>query len=459
MEVLGLENVPVRGGGILVAWHPNGLVDGLLILTSCPRQVVFGVRHGLFDIPVLRHVLRALGTVPLHRSQDNGAHTSDQERREANRQSLAGMGAAARHSFVAIFPEGVTHDEPTPLQLRYGAARLFFLAAESADNDESAGNAAPIILPVGLHYDKKHAFRSRALVAFHPPIELPAELAATGEQGKEAQETERVATLTALIEHTLNDVVHATESWELHDAMHQIRELVRAERAARTGAALDPSGMAEREMGFARVWQGYASRRESHPEETTRLMKRVRHYAEIMRILGIEEKDLDPHSRRRARGQALLLLLEAVAVFVLLPPLVLFGYAVNVPIALLSKYIAKNMSKTRKEQAGLKIMVGTLAFPLTWLAVSVVVGWYVPSLWPARSWMPEAPSTRAALTFALCALSGGLALRYHHLAGELARTLRGLFAGSLHLDAIKRMRQRRSKLYDEVMELREGIDS
>jgi 1-acyl-sn-glycerol-3-phosphate acyltransferase len=55
VTVTGLEHVPTSGGGILVSWHPNGLIDPGLLLTQFPRQVVFGARHGLFQ-RILSHL-------------------------------------------------------------------------------------------------------------------------------------------------------------------------------------------------------------------------------------------------------------------------------------------------------------------------------------------------------------------------------------------------------------------
>ncbi|MDH3729126.1 MAG: acyltransferase, partial [Myxococcales bacterium] len=51
--VAGTDHIPETGGGILIAWHPNGLVDPALIVSTFPRQVVFGARHGLFKWPIV----------------------------------------------------------------------------------------------------------------------------------------------------------------------------------------------------------------------------------------------------------------------------------------------------------------------------------------------------------------------------------------------------------------------
>ena len=142
----------------------------------------------------------------------------------------------------------------------------------------------------------------------------------------------------------------------------------------------------------------------------------------------------------------------------MLPPLVLLGYIVNLPTALLLKRVSTGLSKTRKEEAGLKVMLGALAFPTTWLVVSIVVGWARPSFWMQVPWTPRSPALAAATAFVLCALSGALALRYHRLAAELGRGIRSLLTRSRRIDAVRRIRERRSKLYEAIMELAEGLD-
>ncbi len=70
IEVEGIENIPERGGGLIIAWHPNGVIDGMLVATECPRPIVFGARHGLIRFPVFGWILRCVGTVPIYRATD-----------------------------------------------------------------------------------------------------------------------------------------------------------------------------------------------------------------------------------------------------------------------------------------------------------------------------------------------------------------------------------------------------
>ena len=458
VEVVGRENVPREGGGLLVAWHPNGLADGILILGFCPRPVTFGARHGLFRMPLIGWLLRAVGAVPLYRARDRGeagAPTSDRERRAANHRSLTALAAATGESFVAIFPEGATHDEPNLLELRAGAARLFQLAREIGGD--------PALVPVGLHYERKHAFRSRALVAFHPPVAVGADLGRDDRDRSESRVGEEgedmfVPLLTRVIEEQLIEVTHPTESWGIHRAMERVRSLVRAEGAARVGERLRRAPMQERDEGFARVWAGYRSQRKSDPEGTKRLIVRVTRYDEALRLLGLNDRELDGVPVMRTALRLLLVGAEALIMLLLLPTLVLVGNLINLPAALLVVFGAKRLSKTRKEQAGLKMTLGLVILPIAWLVASFAVGiaWTEPL--PGFDWVPESLWVRVAGMLALCAASALLGLRYHRLIAELGHGLRALWMVGLRRGTVKRLRQRRAELYDEVVALATAFD-
>ena len=478
VEVAGRENVPREGGGLFVAWHPNGLADGILLLGFSPRPVKFGARHGLFRIPLVGWLLRVAGAVPFYRRRDRGepgARMSDEERRKANQASLGALAAAARHSFVAIFPEGATHDEPQLLDLRAGAARLFQLAQQ--------GGGDPALVPVGLHYERKHAFRSRALLAFHPPVDLPDDLRperpGAGEPDPASTATEPVPAATAsapvaaasateptfvdrltrLIRQHLAEVTHPTESWKLHRAMERVRSLVRAERAAREGLPRFPRApMQQRDAGFARVWAGYRKQRAIDPRVVDRLVVRVTRYGEALRLLGLSDRDLDGAPLGRTVWRMTLLFAEALLMLLLLPTLVLIGNLVNLPAALLVALGAKKLSASRKEQAGLKMLLGLIVLPAAWLAASVAVGlaWTEPL--PGFDWRPEALWARVAGMLVLCAFSALLGVRYLRFIGELRHGLRALWAGGFRRGTVERLRRQRAALYDDVVGLVNALD-
>ena len=118
VEVTGSENLPAAGGGLLLAWHPNGLIDPALLLATFPGRVVFGARHGLFRWPLLGRVLAACA-VPIFRRQDLPPDGDEARLRQGNDASLAALAAAVHAgAFAVLFPEGDSHDEPRPLEER-----------------------------------------------------------------------------------------------------------------------------------------------------------------------------------------------------------------------------------------------------------------------------------------------------------------------------------------------------
>lgn len=455
VEVTGLEHLPESGGGLLVSWHPNGMIDPGLILTHFPRQVIFGARHGLFKWPGLGWMMKKMGAVPIYRSMDKSAQ-SPEERRKANTNSLKSLAAAvADGRYSCLFPEGDSHDAPYLLDLKTGAARFYYQAREL----QQEGFESPVIIPVGLHYDAKRAFRSSALIAFHPPIPLSEFLDSLPEPDEPPQQRkERYRQLTDEIERVLREVVHATESWELHYLMHRVRKLSRAERAKRAGARLDKPRMAERTLGFARVWAGYYARVESDPASTQALQQRLGTYDQNLRALGIEDHELDQPPRLASPWLAVILLMQVVLVFLLLPPILLVGYVINFPPALGLLGISKAFAKRRKDESTIKLMFGVVAFPLTWLAAGI--GAAMTHQW-LHEIFPRIPNTPilAGLTVAVLGILGGMiALRYIRLARETGRAVRVRLTRARRKLALAHLRVERAELYDAIMALMGDLD-
>lgn len=454
VEVGGLRNIPAEGGGLVVSWHPNGLVDPGLILTQCPRPVVFGARHGLFHYPLLGALLREVGTVPIFRAVDAGGDASQASRRDANRKSLEALAErVAGGSLSALFPEGLSHDEPGLQALRSGAARLYYRARQLA-----GAGPPPAILLVGLHYDDKQMFRSSALVTFHAPLVLPPALDVTPSDDVDSDSVRALTRqLTMLIEQTLREVVHATESWRLHDLMHRTRRLVRAEQAHR--ARLDPgrTTIGERVLGFARVRAGYHALVKREPSRVEALLRRVERYDADLRALGLEDYDLDAPPSLGSKWIAVLLGLQMLGVFLLLPPLVVLGYLVNLPTALGLVAIAKLAARKRKDAATVKLLLGTIAFPLTWVAAGVLAGIGHHQLHLGFPRIPDTPWLAGITVAVLGGVGGAAALRYLSVARETARAVRVRLTRRSGVRAVARIRRERGQIYDEIVEISAGL--
>lgn len=449
----GHEHIPQDRGGIVVSWHPNGLVDPGLVLTQFPRRVVFGARHGVFRWPLLGSLMRQIGTVPIYRAADLPNLTAD-ARRGANEKSLSALAEEiARGSFSALFPEGISHDAPHLMELKTGAARLYYQARSMQPTDAPAA----VIVPVGLHYDDKDLFRSNAMVEFFPALELPDSLAYRAGMDVESERAQ-ARLLTDEIERVLCDVVLATESWPLHRLMHRARKLVRAERAHRAGADPGKVHIGERVLGFARIRRGYLSRVESHPGEVAALVERVNGYDADLQALALEDHELDKGPRLASPWLAALLLLQVLAVFFVLPPILIVGYLVNAPAALVLIAITRVASRYKKDEATLKLLIGALLFPMSWLGAGIAAASWSEALVTILPGIPSTPVLAATAVVILAAAGGAAALRYLRVARETARAVRVRLTRRLRAHAIERLLSERAALHDELIAMAEGLE-
>lgn len=217
VEVAGRDHLPADAPVILVANHPNALVDALAIGSAVRRQVRLTAKGTFFEHPLLGPLFRELGIIPLHRAREAaGADASrNAEAFRAILEVLEGKG------MVLIFPEGTTHSNPELVPLRTGAARLALAAAEAR------GIRGVRIIAVGLVFEDKSRPRSRVLVQFGAPLELDAWLATRSpSDGASAQR------LTAEIDQMLRAV---TLNFRTHDEGAGVRRIARL-----LSDALDP---------------------------------------------------------------------------------------------------------------------------------------------------------------------------------------------------------------------------
>ena len=455
IEVTGLENIPEDGGGLVVSWHPNAIIDGGLVLAHFPRPIVLGARHGLFAWPLLGQLMRALGIVPVYRRQDFAGADED-TRREANRKSLDAIAEViAKGKFAALFPEGDSHDEPFPKELKTGAARLYYRARELTPENAPP----PVIIPIGLHYDQKRLLGSSVLVAIHPPLELDETLSTPpGPETSIEAKREQYRKLTGELERVLHHVVHATESWQRHHAMHRGRKLLRAERAHRVGASPPRPDMKERVLAFSRMWTGYNTRVDTPPEEVEQLFARVREYDEDMRELGLHDHELDASPRLASPWLGAILVLQVILVYLLLPPILILGYVANLPAAFAVWLISKKAARKQKDEASRKLVVGAIAFPMTWFVVALLVALGNRLLDPIYPEIPGSPLWTGVAAFFLSAASAYVVLNYQRLARQTVRSIRVRLTRYRRKAALEQLRRERAELYDGFLKLSKGLE-
>jgi 1-acyl-sn-glycerol-3-phosphate acyltransferase len=190
------DQVPAACPVLLVANHPNSLVDPIVVCAAAGRPVRFLAKAPLFTDPKTAWMMRAVGAIPVYRRSD------DPTLMDRNLDTFRAVYTElARGAAVGIFPEGKSHSEPSLSTLRTGAARIVLgtLAAQGVTVS---------IVPVGLLFRQKDVFRSEALAVVGAPVPW-AEMAGGGVEDQNA-----VRQITERIDAALRQVTLNLERWE-----------------------------------------------------------------------------------------------------------------------------------------------------------------------------------------------------------------------------------------------------
>jgi glycerol-3-phosphate O-acyltransferase/dihydroxyacetone phosphate acyltransferase len=334
--------IPSAGPVLLVANHPSGLIDPLVVTVAARRPVRWLSKSTLVFHPWLGWLFRAAGCIPVYRRQD------DPTQMERNAEAFKAAVAALREgSVVAMFPEGISHHSPGLAPMKTGAARLALAAAAELQG------ALPIV-PVGVIYRDAPTFRSAAGVFVGNPIGWEDLARRDPDDRAAAQE------LTERIGAGLESVTRDLASW----ADKAVVEHAAAVLAAQAPVAEEPPP-----SWIARA-SGMLARMESERDpELPGLRQRVRAHARALARLEVTPAELAresplpaPHWWRGWRAPLVALLWLAGMVWCW-PPYRLTGI------------LAPKLARDTDALATLKAATGIVLFSMWIIATAAAVGW------------------------------------------------------------------------------------
>ncbi|QYO66636.1 lysophospholipid acyltransferase family protein [Leptolyngbya sp. 7M] len=352
IETVNADTVPSGTGVIFVMNHPNGLIDPALVFVAMPRRISFLAKSTLFKMPVISFLLRTVGALPVYRRIDAGEDIAkNQETFRLASQMLRGGGS------IALFPEGVSHNSPKLLPAKTGAARIA-LGAVSVGDD----NFDLRIVPVGLFYTSKKAFRSEALLHFGEPFRVhPTALDTDGQPPRDA-----VKELTALIEEELRKVTLNAET----DA---------AMNTARIAEAIFSSSGDNENLGEKLEFlQAYIDDLETEDDpEDEKLRSEIHRFDQELNRYGI-----GPEHLSLAQFDRSFVVREAISRswwLLLLLPFAVIGIILHSPAYQLCRLFSEWYSRHGADDVAstAKVLAGVVFMPATWLITALVVGYFL----------------------------------------------------------------------------------
>ena len=123
--VQGAERAPRSGPLLVVANHPNALIDPLLVGTTLSRRILLTAKATLFDHSCARDTSSRCRSRSASSRQGRSRGVQGSVKSDRNADAFRSVTEALRRdAAVLIFPEGISHDDPTIAPLRSGAARM-----------------------------------------------------------------------------------------------------------------------------------------------------------------------------------------------------------------------------------------------------------------------------------------------------------------------------------------------
>ncbi len=384
VEISGAEQIPQTGPVLICANHANSLVDPVLIGVAAGRPVQFMAKAPLFDNPVLGPPMKALGMVPAFRGSD--------DKREVSR-NLESLDVGARvlvaGQAMGIFPEGKSTDQPHLEMIRSGAARMALQAVES-------GTAGLQIVPLGLAYDRKDAFRSTVWIQVGEPIDVDAWLA---EQAGPGPATRRA--LTKLIEQRLKEVVIHLDEPEWEPWLDDL-EVLAPQVTDPAGGPLPPLVRRKR---VADVMNYFLEHDRQRAED---LADDIQEYRENVIAAGLTINS--PVLRHHGLKVTLALVWHFICLVVLFVPAVCGTLQHLVPFVVVRALARRLDQPGRKTISTNRLLVGVPVY-LAWYGLVAVWMFGYFANWVAWTWLSLAP------------LAGLIAVYYWRRAGQAASLL------------------------------------
>lgn len=350
VELLGANQLPSAGPTIYVGNHYNALIDPALALGWLPLGVRMLAKSTLWTQVPVGLFVRLAGAVPVYRHTDAGTDTSKNVEMFTRCWEILGAGGS-----IALFPEGLSHNEPRLQPLKTGAARIALGALGRHPE------VALSIVPVGLIFEERERFRSRALIEIGRPIDPRRALTAAAENDQAA-----VRALTETIERQLEAVTLNYSSWQEADLVRRAATLYASELTGKAAGATLSSGLPY-QRAFA---EGYGDIKRQLPEETAQVRRQTEVYGRMLDLTGLTDRqvmaDYPPILVAR------FLLRSTIELLILLPS-GLLGTLLNWLPYKIPRWAVRFLPIGPDQHASYKLMISIFVFPAVWLLATAFV--------------------------------------------------------------------------------------
>lgn len=347
---------------------------------------------------------------------------------------------------VGIFPEGGSHDRTELLPLKAGVAIMALGTLAEHPNCDLK------IVPVGMNYFHAHKFRSRAVIEFGPPFEIPTKLV---DMYRNNQRRDAIAQVLDMVHSALGAVTVQSPDYDTLMLIQAARRLYNP-----TGKKLPLPIVVELNRRLAMGYEKY-----KHDERIVQLQRSVKEYNKQLRYLNL--RDHQVQYGKMSWPQVTGLFLYRLGKLLILSAGVLPGLILFSPVFMACKVISERKARTALAASSVKIqgkdvmatwkLLVSMAFApvlYNFYSMLVAIKVYQDHLWGyAPHWISWWMVFIAgwfffpAITFT--------ALRFGEVGMDIAKSLRPLFLclNPASSYSIQQLRERRAELSAHVTDV------
>ncbi|CCH44490.1 glycerol-3-phosphate O-acyltransferase / dihydroxyacetone phosphate acyltransferase [Wickerhamomyces ciferrii] len=339
---------------------------------------------------------------------------------------------------IGIFPEGGSHDRTDLLPLKAGVA---IMALGAMANDP---NCNVKIIPCGMNYFHPHKFRSRAVVEFGHPIEIPKHLAKQYEDPENHKQA--VQELLDTITQGLKAVTVTCPDYETLMVVQAARRLYTNEKTLPIPLIVEIN---------RRLVIGYNHFKE-HPE-IIELREKIMNYNEKLKQLHLPDHEVNNAAQVNLLKNSYILIHRSIKLLLLLI-LSLPGIVLFTPVFIIGKaYSNKKKSealanslvkiKANDVVATWKILIGIGLAPLLYIFYSCLGVWY----------FREYSSLSRISTFIVIYIASATvtysALIFGDTGMDIFKSLRPVYLSLVSPEILKGLKLQRKELAEKIVEI------
>lgn len=332
------------GPAILIANHPNTLIDAMLIGLYSPKPIYFMAKATFFNSNFKNRLLRSLNMIPVNRMTDGKTEGVDNNSSFEECYKLLGEGKT-----LVVFPEGSSFMELHLRQLKSGTARIA-LEAEK----RFGGKLNLRVIPLGLIYTEGDRFRSSILMNVGDSISVTHRLEEYASNPSLAAKK-----LTEEFRHILENQLVTTKNKEQEKLVTEIAEAMES-RYLQKAVGVE----SEVEL-LKKVRDRVQFLMNENPERLEDIQKELRNLNWKTQQLNIKNDFLDRGIRSTMFIRQLFFSLIGI---ILGLPFFIYGFIHNAIPYKVTDLIIPSISKEKEFYAPLAIAIGLILYPLTYAA-------------------------------------------------------------------------------------------